>query len=289
MSLLRSDLLLTVLLILLGAVGSRVSAQGYVLPDEQSYGLRQQFGYNGVQLQPPFTQAETGLVERITALARGRTQLEVGYAFLSDDHNDVRLLQHAVPDMLLRYGLTDRLEIRLGWPGYVATRYDGSLVSESSDDILDPNVGFMFDLWGQHGVVPQTAVLASVPIALQGNPFILEGLQPLTQVLYLWDLKDRVALGGSTGMALFDVQGDHFVQLQQTFSLDYLLTDRVGAFGEWEMLVDIGSVDDGAQHVLAGGVSCLLSERLQATWRAGLGLNDRAPDFLTDIRLAFRF
>ena len=27
--------------------------------------------------------------------------------------------QHALPDMLLRFGLTARLELRLGWPGYV--------------------------------------------------------------------------------------------------------------------------------------------------------------------------
>lgn len=231
-----------------------------------------------------------GLMERIAGIARGRTQLEAGYAFVHDEADGVRMSQHAVPDLLLRFGLTDRLEIRVGWPGYVGTRYENALGEEWSDDrTLDPNVGVMLDLWCQRGILPQTAVLAAVPITLQGNPFAMEGLQPLSQVLYRWDITHRLAVGGTTGIALFEVSGDSFTQLQQTVNLDFVLTDRMGLFTEWEMLADQGSAADTTQHMLGGGVSWLLTNRLQLTWRAGAGLNDPAPDFLTDARLAFRF
>jgi hypothetical protein len=233
--------------------------------------------------------ARPGLMERITGIARGRTQLEGGYAFLYDEADGVRATQHAVPDLLVRFGLTDRLEIRLGWPGYVATDYHGPTRDGSCDETLEPNVGFMLDLRPQQGICPQTAVSAAVPITLEGNPFALDGLQPLAQLLYRWALTDRLALGGTTGMALFEVRADDFLQLQQTASLDYLLAVRVGVFGQWEMLVDHGSADDGCQHMLDGGVSYLLSERWQVTWQAGVGLNERAPDFLTDVRFAYRF
>jgi hypothetical protein len=197
------------------------------------------------------------------------------------------MTQHVVPDLLLRFGLNDRLEVRLGWPGYVATEYDGP--AGSSHDTLEPNVGLMLDLWSQRGILPQTAVLAAVPITLEGNPFALEGLQPLSQLLYRWHLTDRFTLDGATGVALFDVEGDHFVQLQQTATLDCALTGRFGAFAEWEMLVDHGSAADGSQHMLGGGIWCLLTERLQVTWQAGSGLNGPAPDFLADVRFAYRF
>jgi hypothetical protein len=228
-------------------------------------------------------------MERITGIARGRAQLEGSYAFLYDEADGVRMTQHAVPDLLVRFGLTDRLEIRLGWPGYVATGYDGPALEGSSDETLEPNVGFMLDLRPQRGVWPQTAASAAIPITPEGNAFALDGLQPLAQLLYRWALNDRLALGGTTGMALFEVHGDDFLQFQQTASLDYLLTVRVGVFGQWEMLVDHGSADDGSQHMLGGGVSYLLTERLQVTWQGGVGLNERAPDFLTDLRLAYRF
>lgn len=227
--------------------------------------------------------------DRITSLTRGRVQIEGGYSFVSDTIAGSNATQHTVPDLLLRIGLTQRLEVRLGWPGWVSTNYDGSLSASSSTDTLEPNVGFMYDLWGQNGWVPQTAVLAAVPITLEGNSFSMSGLQPLSQMLYCWYLTDRITAGGATGVALFRVSGDNFVQWQQSLNLDYLLTDRLGAFAEWEVLIDSGSDDDGAGHLLGGGFSLLYTDNLQVSWRAGLGLNERAPDFLTDIRFAYRF
>lgn len=146
----------------------------------------------------------------------------------------------------------------------------------------------MFDLWPQRGWLPQAAVLASVPIPLRGNPFTMESLQPLSEALYCWDLNERLTLGGSTGLALFRVDGDDFIQLQQTVSLDWGMTERVGSFVEWEMLADYNSNDDGTQHLLGGGLSFLLTDQFQLTWRAGVGLNDRAPDFVTGIYFAYR-
>ena len=229
------------------------------------------------------------LGDRITSLTRGRVQIEGGYSFVSDTISGSSATQHTVPDLLLRVGLTERLEVRVGWPGWVSTNYGGSLSASSSTDTLEPNVGFMYDLWQQDGWLPQTAVLAAVPITLEGNAFSMSGLQPLSQMLYCWYLTDRLTAGGATGVALFRVSGDNFVQWQQSLNLDYLLTDRVGTFAEWEVLIDSGSDDDGAGHLLGGGFSLLWTDSLQVSWRAGLGLNRRAPDFLTDVRFAYRF
>lgn len=229
------------------------------------------------------------LGERITAITQGRVQIEGGYVFTLDRHRGVAVAEHAVPDFLLRAGLTERLELRVGWPGYVATAYDEAGSTDWDDRVLDPNVGFMLDVFPQSGWRPQTAVLAAVPITLEGNPFALAGLQPLGQVLYCWYLGERASLGGTTGFALFHERGDHFTQVQQSASFDYLFTERLGGFAEWTVLVDCGSDDDGAQHMLGGGFSFLWTDALQVSWRAALGLNDRAPDFLTGVRCALTF
>ncbi len=233
--------------------------------------------------------ARPGLVERIRGIARGRMQVEGGYSFLHDEAQGVRTTEHAVPDLLVRYGLAERLELRVGWPGYVATKVRGAGRDDSHGDTLDPNVGFMFDLCPQRGLRPQTALSVAVPITLRGNPFSLNGLQPLAQLLYRWTLTERLALGGTTGMALFEVGGDDFVELQQTASVDYLLTRRLGGFAQWEMLVDHGSADDASQHMLAAGFSLLVTERLQLSWQGGFGANRAAPDLVTDVRFAYRF
>jgi len=237
---------------------------------------------------PPIEQ-KLGLADRIEAITRGRVQIECGYVFVYDRVDAVQVVEHSVPDLLLRVGLNERLELRLGWPGYVSTHYDGPFGGGSSEDMLDPNVGLMLDLSAQQGWFPQTAVLAAAPITLRGNPFALASMQPLNQLLYRWYLHDRLAVGGTTGIALFREDGDSFVQFQQSLNLDFLLTDRLGTFLEWELLADHDSADDGSQHLLGGGLSFLLTNRLQLGWRAGLGLNRRAPDFLTGVRLSFRF
>jgi len=240
-------------------------------------------------VSPPPVKQRFDLGDRITALTRGRVQIEGGYTYTHDRAGGVSASQHVVPDMLLRVGLTERLELRIGWPGYVATGYRDSLGSYSVDETLDPNVGFMLDLFPQEGWRPQTALVASVPITLDGNPLSMSSVQPLSEILYCWYPGERWTVGGSTGMGLFELFGDHFLQFQQSVNVDYLLTERWATFAEWTVLVDSGSADDGCQHLLSGGVGFLWTERFQVGWRAGLGLNDRAPDFLTGIRFALRF
>jgi DNA repair protein RecN (Recombination protein N) len=40
-------------------------------------------------------------------------QVEGGYSFLTDETDGVRTTEHAVPDLLVRFGLSDRLELRV--------------------------------------------------------------------------------------------------------------------------------------------------------------------------------
>jgi hypothetical protein len=230
-----------------------------------------------------------GWSQRILRLARGRTQLEGGYSYLSDSAENGSATQHAFPDLLLRFGLTNRLELRLGWPGYVSSDYDGSDFRVRSSGSLDPNVGLAYDLWCQRGLLPQTAVLGAVPVTLEGNPFALKSLQPLAELLYAWHLGDRTAITGYSGFALFEVSGDNYTQFQQGLSCDLVLTERLGAFVSWDMLVNHGSWNDASEHMAGGGLSFLLTERLAISWRTAIGLNSAAPDFLNDVRFAYRF
>ena len=227
--------------------------------------------------------------QRIARLARGRTQLEGGYSFLRGSAGGGDATQHAFPDLLLRFGLTNRLELRLGWPGYVSSDTNDPTFGGRFSGTLDPNVGLVYDLWGQRGVLPQTAVLAAVPVPLEGNSFALNSLQPLTELMYAWETSDRTAITGRSGFAIFDAAGDNYIQFQQSLSLDVILTERLGTFVFWDMLTDHGSWNDISQHMAGGGLSFLLTEQLAISWRSAVGLNSAAPDFLNDIRFAYRF
>lgn len=227
--------------------------------------------------------------QKISRLARGRTQLEGGYSYLRGSAEGSDGTQHAFPDLLLRFGLTDRLELRLGWPGYIASDADDSTAGGWFSGTLDPNVGLAYDLWGQRGLLPQTAILAAVPVPLEGNPFALNSLQPLTELMYLWQTSDRTAITGRSGFAIFDAAGDNYTQFQQSVSLDVALTERMGAFVSWDILANRGSWNDTSQHMAGGGLSLLLTKQFAISWRSAAGLNSAAPDFLNDIRFVYRF
>jgi hypothetical protein len=228
-------------------------------------------------------------MQGIARLARGRTQLEGGYSFLRDSIGGSKATQHAFPDLLLRFGMTDRLELRLGWPGYVSSDADDPTLGVGIRGTLDPNVGLLCDLWGQRGALPQTAVLAAVPVPLEGNPFAFNSLQPAAELLYAWEFGTRVAVTGRSGLGIFDTGGDNYTQFQQSVSFDVALTERWGAFASWDLLANHGSWDDTGQHMAGGGLSLLLTERFAISGRIATGLNSAAPDMLSDIRFAYRF
>ncbi len=189
----------------------------------------------------------------------------------------------------MRFGLTNRLELRVGWPGYVSNQYDDPVLGSWSSGTLDPNVGFAYDLWCQRGLLPQTAVLVAVPVKLAGNPFALNSLQPLAELMYAWQLGDRTSLTGRSGFALFEVAGDNYAQFQQGLSVDVMVTPRLGTFASWDMLADHGAWDDTSQHMVGSGLSFLLTDRLVISSRVAVGVNSAAPDVLCDLRFAYRF
>ncbi len=230
-----------------------------------------------------------GFMGRLVDLARGRVMVEGGYAYVSESSAGTTITEHVVPDMLLRVGLTERLEVRIGWPGVSVINRDETSGSSSTTTTLDPNVGFMFDLWPEDGWVPQTAILGSVPLTLEGNRFAMSSLQPVSEVLYQWSLTDRLSVGGASGLALYRDDGDRYLQWQQSVDADYLLRDRLGIFSQWQVLADDGSAQDATRHLLSAGLSWLCTDRLQITWRMGAGLNNSSPDLLTDVRFGLLF
>lgn len=242
----------------------------------------------GATAEPPVKE-EFGLADRLTALTRGRVQIESGYVFTYDRSHGTSSYEHVLPDMLLRVGLTERLEVRVGWAGYHSVHYSGSAEGSSYDEILDPSVGLMVDLFPQNGWIPQTALQAGVPISLDSNPLAFDSVQPMAQALYLWELDDRWAVGGTSGAILVQLDGDRHVEFQQSLSLDYVLSDRLGSFLQWTGVFGPSSYGDGPQHMLSGGLSFLWTDRFQTTWETGVGLSPSAPDLLTAIRFSYRF
>jgi len=71
-------------------------------------------------------------------------------------------------------------------------------------------------------------------------------------------------------------------------ALNYFVNDRWDVFVEWFGVFPGGDGGLSAAHSVGPGVSCALTDQLQLTLNAAVGLNDAASDVLAQIRIAWR-
>lgn len=74
-------------------------------------------GPHGARKGKPIETDRPDFTEASSVVPAGRIQLESGYTFFLDNNDGTRSMQHTFPEWLLRVGLTDRLELRLGRAG----------------------------------------------------------------------------------------------------------------------------------------------------------------------------
>jgi Putative MetA-pathway of phenol degradation len=116
---------------------------------------------------------------------------------------------------------------------------------------------------------------------------------PAMSYLYGWDvIPDRLTTAGSTviGRAL-DETGHFYVEMAQSLTAGYGLTEKLGAYTEWFAFFPAGSNDPavGPEHYVNGGFVYLVTNNFQLDIRAGVGLNRHADNFFTGAGMAYRY
>ena len=234
--------------------------------------------------RPDFTEATTTVGFR-------RLQIEGGYRFTHGVGGDPNHDTHDLPEMLVRYGLAERLELRVAWDeGMVFDRRrdpnSGRLVTE--DGSTDLELGFKYAISKQDKWRPQTAMIVALTAPV-GSPSETSGqTDVVVNYLYSWECTKRVSLNCSTGSLWTAESGDHFSQFFQSASLEYEWTEKLHVFGEWYAFLPCGSSDDRVQHYYDSGLTYLLSPNVQVDWSAGLGLSPAADRFFTGCGVTIR-
>jgi hypothetical protein len=234
--------------------------------------------------RPNFTQAST-------TVGYHRLQIESGYTFTQAVGGDRLHDSHNLPEMLLRYGVVERLELRVDWgKGMVFDRFldpaSGRLVTRSGS--TDVDAGFKYAITKQDKWRPRTAVIVTVSAPV-GSPFLSSRqVDPLIDYCYSWEITKKLSLSGSTGSVWTAQTGDRYSQFFQSACVDYELTKKLHVYNEWYGLFRRGSSDDRPQFYYDAGVTYLLTPNFQLDWRAGAGLNDAADGFFTGCGLTIR-
>lgn len=224
--------------------------------------------------------------EGTQTITPGHLQLEGGYTFSYDDSGNEEKTGHVAPELLLRVGLHDIIEFRLGWAGYINEETESDGGSETQDGVSDLNLGAKFGLLRDELTI---SVITAMTIPSGSEAVGAEEVEPEVKFLFGYDLSSRLALGSNLNIVWPMLDGDRFTEPQATLALSYDLLNGLGAyleyFGFYPVDAPAGEEDT---HYLSPGLTLAVTQDLQLDLRLGVGLNDEADDFFSGVGFAFR-
>ena len=230
------------------------------------------------------------VADQASLVEPGRVLLQAGYTFSYNRHADLSNTTHTLPEVMFRYRLMKRLELRVAWAGVVLDALHDSQtgVRDWDTSLSDPSVGARVLLCTQRGALPAMSATIASPLNVTANLSVAERLDPFVGIGYSWMLSDAWLLSGNSA-AVWTREGDsRFLDFQQTVSLDWVANDRWGAYLEWSSLFPEGARVTGMSHAIGPGVSYNFSRNCQLDVVALCGLDEPSPDILTQVLLSWR-
>jgi hypothetical protein len=216
--------------------------------------------------------------ESSSVVEPGFYQIEVGWLY---GENDVGVEVNNLPGTLVRIGIVDRLELRLGWDGYIDEGSGGP------SGVGDGEVGAKIYMLEAEGNIPETALLAAISMPVGDREFTTDEVDPGFRFAMSYDLSARSAFGTNLGVEWeTDASDSTLSSFIYTAALGYDVTEVVGAY--IEIFGDAGLSASGDAHSVDGGFTFLLAENFQLDALAGAGINSKADDWFVGAGASWR-
>jgi hypothetical protein len=175
-----------------------------------------------------------------------------------------------VGEALLRIGLAERAELRLGLSSYSRIR-EGDLELAGFEDF---SVGCKFKLiegGPARSLRPHLAVIAATSVPSGSDDLRADTPQPEVKLAIGWDLSDRLGLAANLNGGWPSEEGERYRQFSGSVSLGLGISERLGGFIEYFGFVP-ESLGAGDRDFVDGGLTWLVRPNLQLDARAGVAL-----------------
>jgi hypothetical protein len=241
---------------------------------------RHLFGWQAEALTGTIDADRPGFSTSPQTVSIRRLQIEAGYQFTKDRRVD----NHELPFLLIRAGLTKKVELRVNWDGLSWMESNGGFQPDASD--ID--VGLKANLVEQAGLLPNVGLLGSLSLPTGNGEATSNRVDPTGGLLWSYNLAADVELFGTVLMSSVTGERGRFFEAANAVGVSLPISDRLGTFAEYFGFYRDGG-GGGAEHHLNGGFTYLLHDNLQLDINGGFGINARADDYFLGTGLAFRF
>lgn len=226
--------------------------------------------------------------ESAETVPKGFFQIEAGVTTEIEEYiivypnSKFRSIVLSSPGMLIRYGLTKNIELRLGGEYLAEIRKIESSDFFANESYADwgfspIEVGVKARLFNGKGLIPTTALLFHVAIPLgREYAFQTDYASPSFRFAFAHELSDRFAFSYNLGYEWELNEGSTTGTGIYTASLGISLVKNLGMFVESYGFLTKGDPPD---HRLDAGLTYLIAPNIQADLSGGIGLKENSPDF----------
>jgi hypothetical protein len=190
----------------------------------------------------------------------------------------------AGPELLMRIGLSKRLELRVGGDGVLTERRPGANRVSGFSDV---DLGMKILLFDQGRNRPALSLIPIVSVPLGSAEFSSGGYDPTLKVALGKDLPKGFSLGGNVNFSSLNTPCDRFLQTALSASLGHSLGG--GFRGYWEIFGFTPWEKDGSTAVIVNtGITRSIGKNAQVDIRVGKRLTESGPGWFWGMGVAFR-
>jgi hypothetical protein len=237
-----------------------------------------------VSAEEPLVTDRPDFTESSSAVGSGVVQFESGFTYIDfRGGSDITTL----PEVLARWGVLEKLELRFLLPTYAWESGSGS----NASGFLSSGVGLKYQFADGDGSGfiggMEAALIASTTIPTGTADFASSDWQPAVVLCTSWELSSNVGLGTNIGVARPAGDGTRFTTLWASAALGVGLSDSTSVF--FEVFGFNREENRGPNNAtFQTGLVYLFHPDLQVDVRVARRLTDEGPDFLVGAGLSWR-
>lgn len=204
-------------------------------------------------------------------------QGEVGFTYEKSDRNNSSLL---LPTMLLKYGVNEKLELRL-----ITELEQTKEYADKSFGLNPVKIGLKTKLVEENGIIPMISFIGHLSLpTVAGKKYKADFYAPSFRFTLQHTLSEKFSFGYNLG-----AEWDGFTP-EPTFiytaTTGYSISEKAGCYIEaYGFFPQEGKAD----HRFDSGITYLVNNDIMIDISGGAGLSRTSPDYYASLGFSFRF
>ena len=234
--------------------------------------------------EEPLVSNRPGFSSTFEIVQPGRVELNAGVGYGRVDEDEALSLGQ----VLVRFGVSERVELRAGLNSYVDVDSPGG----GASGVEDPTLGVKFRMFEGGGEVgsarPEAALILQTIVPVGDEEIGVSEPQPAGILVLSWDPAPGVHLDTNHGISYLDDGIDRWSELLASYGFAITLAGDLGLYLEYAGFFPLED-DRDESHYLFAALTYLTSSRMQIDFGVGRGLNREDPDHFVSAGVAYRW